>query len=173
MEWWSDSCQIWTDRVTLPTKGWLRDNSFCCSHIFFFLSQWVRTSALIYDSNSSASSDGLSSPEPITIYHSWRQPGYFSLIMPENKGADAGVKPGASYYPSLSSSMNTFFWSYLNERMLSSGRVLQSPISMTLAPGRIEWSFRLSVAAWPFCPSPARRYVCDNTGLYRHTDGCP
>lgn len=51
-------------------------------------------------------------------------------------------------------------------------RVLKAPISMTLAPGRIEWSFRLSVAAWPFCPSVERRYVCDNTGLYRRTDGC-
>lgn len=54
----------------------------------------------------------------------------------------------------------------------STCRVLEAPISMTLAPGRIEWSFRLSVAVWPLCPSVERRYVCDNTGLYRCADGC-
>lgn len=54
----------------------------------------------------------------------------------------------------------------------STCRVLEAPISMTLAPGRIEWSFRLSVAVWPLCLSMERRYVCDNTGLYRCGDGC-
>lgn len=54
----------------------------------------------------------------------------------------------------------------------STCRVLEAPVSMTLAPGRIEWSFRLSVAVWPLCPSVERRYVCDNTGLYRCGDGC-
>lgn len=54
----------------------------------------------------------------------------------------------------------------------STCRVLKAPVSMTLTPGRIEWSFRLSVAVWPLCPSVERRYVCDNTGLYRCGDGC-
>lgn len=51
-------------------------------------------------------------------------------------------------------------------------RVLTPPVSMTLAPGRIEWSFRLSVAVWPICPPVERWYVCDNTGLYGCADGC-
>lgn len=38
--------------------------------------------------------------------------------------------------------------------------------------GRIEWSFRLSVAGWPFSLSIAWQYVCDTTGLYRCSDEC-
>lgn len=110
LTWQTDGLQLDVDGRRdwrCETKRWLTDNSFCCSpHIFssfFFLSQWVRTSALIYDSNSSASSDEPSSPEPITIHHSWRQPGHFSLIMPENNGGqqrctDAGVNRGVSHY---------------------------------------------------------------------------
>lgn len=51
-------------------------------------------------------------------------------------------------------------------------RVLEAAISTTLASGRIEWSFRLSEAAWPFSPSVAWQYVCDTTGLYRGPDEC-
>lgn len=50
--------------------------------------------------------------------------------------------------------------------------VLKAAISMTLASGRIEWSFSVSVAVWPFSLSIERQFVCDTTGLCRCSDEC-
>ncbi len=50
--------------------------------------------------------------------------------------------------------------------------VLRVAIPMTLAPGRIEWSFRLSAAVWPFSLAIEWRYVCDTSGQYHCSDEC-
>lgn len=77
-----------------------------------------------------------------------------------------------SYWFLISSMIFFFLFKWDDALQHSTCSVLEAPIFMTLAPGRIEWSFRLSVAVWPLCPFAERRHVCDNTGLYRCSDGC-
>lgn len=87
-----------------------------------------------------------------------------------------GVENNIQVLFNLLALFNLFFLNNGKRGRLHAGcivcRVLEAAISTTLASGRIEWSFRLSEAAWPFSPSVAWQYVCDTTGLYRCPDEC-